>query len=369
MSAASGLLSPVSQSAAARFGFTIPYTLHLITSYQLKEAHGVCELSRIAAKLVCPPPADLSQSPHQAMLAAATMNMAASTSLPLSQLAWGRRRRQCGGGGGGGGASLRVQAQKGFSSEGSGQKATKKVDNVSCFALWVLATQLRPKPCWPWGDPFCLQVSKRGKVSSRPSPQRTLKQLQEEEAAYQSSLLQRQEPPQPQQQRPSAGDSGGIGQPQQPPPRAAAPFTRSGGGGGTVEYGGTESVPESVTNRMLGRVILFSGLPVFGGILLFPFFYWLKVPLWCPPVVLLKLPLAGCWCACPWRSGGGGLHTASSLIPCCALHVASSSTARAAAASAAGQARDRLAQLGRVHCLDHQLWRRPAGNFLRHRVG
>lgn len=37
------------------------------------------------------------------------------------------------------------------------------------------------------------------------------------------------------------------------------------------------SCSRSPTCFVLQRVILFMGTPVFGGIMLFPFFYWLKV--------------------------------------------------------------------------------------------
>lgn len=47
-----------------------------------------------------------------------------------------------------------------------------------------------------------------------------------------------------------------------------------------MQYGSAAAVPEAVTNRMLKRVILFSGTPVFGGLLLFPLFYYLKVKAW-----------------------------------------------------------------------------------------
>lgn len=39
----------------------------------------------------------------------------------------------------------------------------------------------------------------------------------------------------------------------------------------------TAAVPAVVTNRMLQRMLIFAGLPVFFGILLFPVFYYLKV--------------------------------------------------------------------------------------------
>lgn len=40
---------------------------------------------------------------------------------------------------------------------------------------------------------------------------------------------------------------------------------------------GSEEVPEIVNDRMLKRIIAFSGIPVFVGFSLFPFFYFLKV--------------------------------------------------------------------------------------------
>jgi hypothetical protein len=118
------------------------------------------------------------------------------------------------------------------------------------------------------GLSLSLQKSKRGKVSSRPSPKLTLEQLQAEQDAYEASLRQQQ----------AAGGSAASG-------RAAdersdddgEEMYLGGGGGRTVEYGNAAAVPEVVTNRMLRRVILFMGVPVASGILLFPFFYWLKV--------------------------------------------------------------------------------------------
>lgn len=80
----------------------------------------------------------------------------------------------------------------------------------------------------------CLQVSKRGTVASRPD----------------ANLSQ----PQPQHQ-----------QAQQQPPE------------GPSRQQGSEEVPEIVNDRMLKRIIAFSGIPVFIGFSLFPFFYFLKV--------------------------------------------------------------------------------------------
>lgn len=36
-------------------------------------------------------------------------------------------------------------------------------------------------------------------------------------------------------------------------------------------------VPVQITDRMLSRILIFSGLPIVFGLLLFPFFWWLKV--------------------------------------------------------------------------------------------
>ena len=38
-----------------------------------------------------------------------------------------------------------------------------------------------------------------------------------------------------------------------------------------------EEVPEQVYSRILARILTFTGVPVFVGMLLFPFFYYLKV--------------------------------------------------------------------------------------------
>ena len=93
---------------------------------------------------------------------------------------------------------------------------------------------------------------------------------QAEQAAYEEQLRQQQQ--QPSSASSSGGDDAGAA-------GAGAYASSSGGGSGgrTVEYGSTAAVPEVVTNRMLKRVIVFMGTPVFGGILLFPLFYYLKV--------------------------------------------------------------------------------------------
>lgn len=78
-----------------------------------------------------------------------------------------------------------------------------------------------------------VQVSKRGTITSRPDTKQSL--------------------PQQQQQAP-----------QQPPQ-------------GPRRQQDSEEVPEIVNDRMLKRIITFSGIPVFVGFSLFPFFYFLKV--------------------------------------------------------------------------------------------
>ncbi|PRW33988.1 hypothetical protein C2E21_7297 [Chlorella sorokiniana] len=130
---------------------------------------------------------------------------------------------------------LRVAADKGFSG-GQGQRLPKQV-----------------------------KKSKRGKVASRPSPKLTIEQLQADQAAYEEQQRQRQQP--------AAGSSPSASSADDVPADAYS----SGSGGRTVEYGSTAAVPEVVTDRMLKRVIIFMGTPVFGGILLFPLFYYLKV--------------------------------------------------------------------------------------------
>lgn len=85
-----------------------------------------------------------------------------------------------------------------------------------------------------------LQVSKRGTVASRPDAS--------------------QQPPQQQQLQTKQ-------QPDELPRRRQD----------------SEEVPEVVNDRMLKRIIAFSGVPVFIGFSLFPFFYFLKVsPCLCP---------------------------------------------------------------------------------------
>lgn len=82
------------------------------------------------------------------------------------------------------------------------------------------------------------KVSKRGTLASRPDPSQVSSQKQQQQADQQL-------PDEPSRQQ------------------------------------GSEEVPEVVNDRMLKRIIAFSGIPVFVGFSLFPFFYFLKVACFC----------------------------------------------------------------------------------------
>lgn len=94
-----------------------------------------------------------------------------------------------------------------------------------------------------------VKVSKRGKTASRPSPELTLKQLQADEAAYRAQL---EAAPQGQQQQQAAAD---------PDP----------------DLGSQEAIPQAVSDRMLLRIVVCAGTPVFLGMSLLPLFYWIKI--------------------------------------------------------------------------------------------
>jgi len=104
------------------------------------------------------------------------------------------------------------------------------------------------------------QKSKRGKVASRPSQQKQLERLQIEEKEYQEAMRARM-----------TGNA---------PPQVIAD------GGDDDASSSSATVPEQITDRMLQRMLLFSGGPVLFGMLLFPLFYYLKkvahvdVPVW-----------------------------------------------------------------------------------------
>ncbi|GAB4815535.1 hypothetical protein N2152v2_002581 [Parachlorella kessleri] len=106
------------------------------------------------------------------------------------------------------------------------------------------------------------KVSKRGKVSSRQDPAQQLKQLQQDEAIY----VQSRATSNPSSQHQPQGTSAPAG------PAAAGPADDDDDYGDST----TAAMPQQVTDRMLKRILIFSGLPVAGGILLFPFFYFLK---------------------------------------------------------------------------------------------
>lgn len=112
---------------------------------------------------------------------------------------------------------------------------------------------------------FFEQLSKRGKVASRPSQQKQLEQLQADEREYQKAMQQRLE-----QRR--------------GPPDNVSQESSSSPSSSVIE--GKESVPEQITDRMLRRMLAFSIGPVFLGFTLFPLFYYLKtsqgldVPVW-----------------------------------------------------------------------------------------
>lgn len=116
-----------------------------------------------------------------------------------------------------------------------------------------------------------MQVSKRGTVATRTDA--------------------KQQPPQQQQLQTKQ-------QPEEPPRRQQE----------------GEEVPEVVNDRMLKRIVAFSGIPVFVGFSLFPFFYFLKVQ--CSvlddtaQVHLIHLLLTCDWClSCCQASHGLVTHT------------------------------------------------------------
>lgn len=110
------------------------------------------------------------------------------------------------------------------------------------------------------------QKSKRGKVASRPSQQKQLERLQREEEEYLAALKARTSSQ-------STADT--------------APSAPADIGNDDDDYASSSvTVPEQITDRMLKRMLLFSGGPVMVGMLLFPLFYYLKkvqgidLPVW-----------------------------------------------------------------------------------------
>ena len=144
-------------------------------------------------------------------------------------------------------------------------------------AAWLGSAPPRPPPTAhpPALSPTCdVQVGKRGKVASRPSPAKQIAQLQAEEVAFQEALAARTAAPAAQ-------------------PAAPARLSRRGGEEEDDDDDDDTSptVPEQITDRMLRRMVVFAGVPVVLGILLLPGFYYLKkvqdldVPVWAVYIV------------------------------------------------------------------------------------
>lgn len=107
-----------------------------------------------------------------------------------------------------------------------------------------------------------MQLSKRGKIASRPSQQKQLEQLQADEREYQRAMQQRIE------ERRANSKTEKM-------PEYESEYESQ-----------SQTVPEQITDRMLRRMLTFSIGPVFFGFTLFPFFYYLKtsqgvdIPVW-----------------------------------------------------------------------------------------
>jgi len=115
-----------------------------------------------------------------------------------------------------------------------------------------------------------MQLSKRGKIASRPSQQKQLEQLQADEREYQRAMQQRIEERRAsaKTQEPSFSESNSKFE-------AESEYESQ-----------SQTVPEQITDRMLRRMLAFSIGPVFFGFTLFPLFYYLKtsqgvdIPVW-----------------------------------------------------------------------------------------
>lgn len=98
---------------------------------------------------------------------------------------------------------------------------------------------------------------KRGKISSRPDPKQQMEKLQEQ--------MEREAMPMKYQASSDQASSSAVEQ---------------------SKDTSLATVPEQITNRMLKRILLFSGGPVMLGMLLFPAFYYVKkvqgidLPVW-----------------------------------------------------------------------------------------
>ena len=124
------------------------------------------------------------------------------------------------------------------------------------------------------------QVNKRGKVSSRPSDAQRLKELQERQKEFEAEAAaaakssrgaaeggEAARPSSNAASSSSSSSSAGSSFPSGYTP-TSSPSSSSGSSGrgrGEVQYGSDAAVPEQVTNRMLKRIIIFCGAPVFTG--------------------------------------------------------------------------------------------------------
>lgn len=113
------------------------------------------------------------------------------------------------------------------------------------------------------------KLSKRGKVASRPSQQKQIERLQAEEQEYQAAMKAKYA---------SREGNDSTALPAIPPMSQDSSVDSSTSSSATV--------PEQITDRMLRRMLIFSGAPVMLGLALFPLFYYLKktqgvdIPVW-----------------------------------------------------------------------------------------
>lgn len=110
------------------------------------------------------------------------------------------------------------------------------------------------------------KVSKRGKVASRPDPKKQLEQLKADEEQYQAQFNQKLETT-------PIREIGGISK-----PSSISSFSNSAPTSNNLrEEFSTDTVPTTITDRMLKRILIFAGAPITVGLLLYPAFYYLKV--------------------------------------------------------------------------------------------
>ena len=167
---------------------------------------------------------------------------------------------------------VRSNQQKGFGSDNA-SKEQQQAAKVSIAPMPRWCRHPHPHPHRPGSSPLLTflhfhttkQISKRGKVASRPSQQKQLERLQAEEQEYLNSL--RQSTP----TLPTSANEKVLAE--------------------IIEEEGDASVPEAITDRMLRRMLMFSIGPVFLGFTLFPLFYYMKkvqdidLPIWAVYIV------------------------------------------------------------------------------------